>query len=96
MSLSPIDGQQVLLTQNRSHAPVLKCSGSHGCNHGDVMVQQQVTKSPVASWHPPVPHATFRVIVVEKVPQIDPLYFQSSLEDPGEENRKTVNFEATV
>jgi len=36
------------------------------------------------------------VIVVEKVPQIDPLYFQSSLEDPGEENRKTVNFEATV
>lgn len=71
-------------------APALKCSGHRGCNHGDVMVQQQVTRSPMAGGHPPVPHATFGVIVVEEVPQVDPLHFQSCLEDPATENRDTV------
>ena len=49
-----------------------------------VMVRPQAT----LSRHLRHPHATFGVIVVVKVPQVDPLHIQSPLEDPGAEKRR--------
>ena len=37
-----------------------------------------------------LPHATFGVKVVEEVPQVDPIHFQSGIKDPRAENRGTV------
>lgn len=48
--------------------------------------QQQVAWSRVSGRHQPVPHATFGVIVVKEVPQVDPLHLQASLKDPGAES----------
>lgn len=39
--------------------------------------------SSVPGHHQLVPHATFGVIMVEEVPQVDPLHLQASLQDPG-------------
>lgn len=80
--------QQVLPLHSRNHPPALKCSRCLGCNRGDVIVQMQVTRSPGTCWHSPVPHATFGVIVVEKVPQVDPLHFQTCLKDSRWENKR--------
>lgn len=53
-----------------------------------VIVQRQVTGSLLSWRHPPVPHATFGVIVVEEVPQVDPLHLKPCLKDPRGQDRR--------
>ena len=51
---------------------------AHHCDHS-AAAGDSVTCGWASS---PGPHATFGVIVVVKVPQVEPVHFQSCLEDP--------------
>lgn len=62
------------------------CSLESCVPDGELASLSHSWQQPADRIHSVVPHATFGMIKVEKVPHVQPLDLQTSLNDPGTEN----------